>query len=158
LSANRAMALFASSFWDTSSICLNVLRTTVGSGHNCRRSAHVPGQLPASIRLLGVFVNGRSGDVLFEPVQLRYKFLDLLLDIFKFLRATVSVVRDDHRLDQYLIVLDERAHPPRAALRGGNQSADSFAISRSILVRSLRLSASLLGESKPSKGWPRRQL
>jgi hypothetical protein len=80
--------------------------------------AHVPGQLPTSILLLGVSVSGCGRDILFEPVQLRYEFFYVLLEIFKFLRTRVSVARDGRRLGQYLIVFDERVHHSESRLEG----------------------------------------
>ena len=42
----------------------------------------------------------RGGDVLFEPLQLGYKVLDLLLDVFEMLRAfRVSCVRQASHID-----------------------------------------------------------
>ena len=59
--------------------------TIVGSGRCDHESGRVPGQTFASIRLLGVSINRRGSDVLFEPLQLGNKILDLLLDILRML-------------------------------------------------------------------------
>jgi len=92
--------------------------TIVGGGHCCQKSMHVLSQPIASGCLLGVSINRCSSDVLLEPIQLGYKFLDLLLDIFELLRVTVSVVRNGHSLDQYLVMLDERVHAAKGGLEG----------------------------------------
>ena len=82
----------------------------VGSGRCDHGLVRVPGQPPTSIRLLGVSIYRGGGDVLFEPVQLRNKILDLLPDIFRMLGASASVARDSHSFHQYLVMVDERIH------------------------------------------------
>ena len=77
----------------------------------------VPGQFFASFRLPRVSVDSRRGNVSFEPVQLGFEVFDPLLDIFELLRASVSVVRDGHQFDQYLVMLDERAHSTEGGLQ-----------------------------------------
>ena len=62
------------------------------SGHNRHRSGDVLGQTVPSNGLLKIAIDRRSGDVLLEPVQLRYWFLNLLLDIFELLQITSSVL------------------------------------------------------------------
>jgi len=95
----------------------NVLQRQLGAdGVVIIESIHVPGQLPTPICFLSVSIDRCRGDVLFEPIQLRYKFLGLLLDIFGVLERSVSVVCDGHSLDQYLIMLDERAHAAKGGL------------------------------------------
>jgi len=76
----------------------------------------IPGQFFPSFRLPGVSVDSCRGNGLFEPVQLGFEVLNLLLEIFELLQASVSVVRDGHQLDQYLVMLDERAHPTEGGL------------------------------------------
>ena len=71
----------------------------------------VPSQPSASIRLLGVSIDRCRRYVPFEPVQLGYEILDLLLDVFGMLRVSVSVTPDSRSLDKYLVMFDERAHP-----------------------------------------------
>jgi hypothetical protein len=73
---------------------------TAGSGRCNHGSGRVPGQPFASIRLLGVPIDCCS-DVLFEPIQLGYKVLDLLLDVLRMLGASMSAARDSHPLHQY---------------------------------------------------------
>ena len=73
-------------------------------------STGVPGQFFASFRLPGVPVDSCRGNAPFKSVQLGSKVFDLLLEILVLLRVSVSVVRDGHQLDQYLVMLDERAH------------------------------------------------
>ena len=80
--------------------------------------AGVPDQFFASFCLSGVSVNGCRGDALFEPVQLGFEVGYLLLEIFELLRAPVSVVCDGYKLDQYLVVLDERIHSTEGRLEG----------------------------------------
>ena len=76
----------------------------------------VPGQFFASFRLPRVPVDSCCGNVLFEPVQLGFEVFDLLLEIFELLRASALVVRDSHQLNQYLVMLDERAHSTKGGL------------------------------------------
>ena len=76
----------------------------------------VPGKFFASLRLPRISVDSRRGYALFKPVQLGSKVFDFLLKILVLLRASVSVVRDGHQLDQYLIMLDERAHSTEGGL------------------------------------------
>jgi hypothetical protein len=82
------------------------------------QSTSAPGQFFPSFRLPGVPVDGRRGNVLFEPVQLGFEVSYLLLQIFELLRVSVSVVCDGHQLDQYLIMLDERVHSTEGGLEG----------------------------------------
>jgi len=77
---------------------------------------HVPGQPPSPICFLSVSIDRCRENVLFEPIQLRYKFLDLLLDVLGMLGVSASVVCDGHPLDLYLIMLDERAHAAKGGL------------------------------------------
>ena len=81
-----------------------------------QRLTGVPGQFSASFRLPRVPVDSCCGNVLFEPVQLGFEVFDLLLKILELLRASVLVMRDGHQLDQYLIMLDERAHSAEGGL------------------------------------------
>ena len=76
----------------------------------------IPGQLFASLRLPRVPVDSCRGNVLLELVQLGFEVFDLFLEILELLRASVSVVRDGHQLDQYLVMLDERAHSTEGGL------------------------------------------
>ena len=80
------------------------------------QSTSVPRQFSASFRLPRVSVDSRRGNALFEPVQLWFDVCYLLLEIFELLQALVSVVRDGHKLDQYLIMLDERVHSTEGGL------------------------------------------
>ena len=74
------------------------------------QSASIPGQFFPSLRLPRVSVDSCHGNVLFESVQLGFEVFDLLLDILVLLRGSVSVVRDGHELDQYLVMVDECTH------------------------------------------------
>ena len=76
----------------------------------------IPRQLLASLRLSRISIDERRGNILFEPVQLGFEALYLLLDISEFLRASVSAMCDDHQLDRYLVMLDERAHSTEGGL------------------------------------------
>ena len=76
----------------------------------------VPGQFFASLRLPRVPVDSCRGNVLFEPIQLRFEVFDLLLEILELLRASVSTVCNNYQLDQYLAMLDERAHSTEGSL------------------------------------------
>ena len=78
----------------------------------------VPGQLLASFRLSRISIDSCRGNILFEPVQLGFKALYFLLEIFEFLRASVSAVCNDDQLDRYLVMLDERAHSTEGGLEG----------------------------------------
>jgi len=80
------------------------------------RSESIPDQFFPSFRLPRVPVDGCRGNVPFKPVQLGFEVFDLLLEIFELLRAPASVVRDDHQLDQYLVMFDERAHSTEGGL------------------------------------------
>ena len=91
---------------------------TVSKGGQGEQSASVPGQLCPSPRLLRIFINRCRTNVLFEPAKLGSKTFDLLLDVFKFLRPSMSVVRGDHPLDRYLVMLDERVHSAEGGLEG----------------------------------------
>jgi len=84
----------------------------------CEQPAGVPGQFFASFRLSGVSVDSCCGDALFEPVQPGFEVCYLLLEIFELLRASVSAVCDGYQLDQYLVMLDERAHSTEGGLEG----------------------------------------
>jgi len=76
----------------------------------------VPGQFFASFRLSGVFVDTGCSNTLFESVQLGSELSDILLDIFEFLRESMSVVFGSDQLDRYLVMLDERVHPTEGGL------------------------------------------
>ena len=76
----------------------------------------MPGQFFASSCFLRVSINSCRSDALFEPVQLGFETLDLLLDIFEFLGPYVSIVRDGNSLEEYLIMFDERVHPAKGRL------------------------------------------
>ena len=80
------------------------------------RSASIPGQFFPSFRLSGVPVDSCCGDTLFKPVQLGFEVFDLLLEIVELLRTSASVARDGHQLDQYLVMLDERADSTEGGL------------------------------------------
>jgi len=97
---------------------LECAATRVRSGRSCNQSTNVRSQPLASIRLLGVSIGRCRGDVLPEPIQLGQELLNLLLDIFKFLRATTSVMQDIHPVDQYLVMPDERVHPTEGGFEG----------------------------------------
>ena len=77
-----------------------------------------PGQFVASLRLSGVFVDTSRGNVLFESVQLGFEVSDLLLEVFEFLRASVSVVCGGHQLDRYLVMLDKGVHSTEGGFEG----------------------------------------
>ena len=81
---------------------LNLFQCATKTVNKClcdERSASVPGQLFASYYLLRVSIDSCRGEGLFEPVQLRFKILNLLLDIFKLLRPSVSVAHDSNSPD-----------------------------------------------------------
>ena len=78
----------------------------------------VPGQFFAPFRLLRIPINSCRGDALFEPVQLEFEVSRLLLEVFELLRASGLAVCDGYQLDQYLIMLDERAHSTEDGLEG----------------------------------------
>ena len=80
--------------------------------------ASVPGQSLAPFRLPRVSVDTGRGNVLFESVQMGSEFSNLLLDIFEFLRTSVSVACGGDHLDKYLVMLDEGAHSPEGGLEG----------------------------------------
>ena len=62
----------------------------------------VPNQFFPSFRLPRISVDFRRGDAFFEPVQLWFEVLYLLLEIFELLRAPVSVMHESYQLDQYI--------------------------------------------------------
>ena len=78
----------------------------------------VPDQPIASTRLFRVPTDRRRCNALFEPIQLRYKFLDFLLDVLGMLGTPVLGVHDGHSLDPYLIMPDERVHAAQGGLEG----------------------------------------
>ena len=78
----------------------------------------VPGQFLASFRLSRISINGCRGNILFEPVQLGFEVLYLLLDISEFLPASVSIVCNADQLDRYLVMFDERTHSTEGGLEG----------------------------------------
>jgi len=80
--------------------------------------ASIPGQSPAPFRLPRVSVDTGRGNVLFESVQMGSELFDLLLDIFEFLRASMSVVCGGHQMDRYLAMLDEGVHSTEGGLEG----------------------------------------
>ena len=80
------------------------------------QSTSVPRQFSAPFRLPRVSVDSCRGNILFESVQLRFEVFYLFFEIFELLRASMSVMRDGHKLDQYLIMLDERAHSTEGGL------------------------------------------
>jgi len=82
----------------------------IGKDRQGKQLTSVPDQLCLFPHLLRVSVNRCRGSALFEPVQLGLETLDLILDTSEFLRTSRSVVRDSRLTDQYLIMLDERAH------------------------------------------------
>ena len=83
-----------------------------------KQSTSVPGQLFTSFRLSGVSVDTGCSDALFESVQLRSEVSDLLLEVFEFLRASVSVAFGGDQLDRYLVMLDEGAHSTEGGFEG----------------------------------------
>jgi len=83
-----------------------------------KQSTNVPGQLFASFRLPGVSVDTGCSNALFESVQLGSELSDLLLEIFEFLRTSVSVVCSGGQLDRYLVMLDERVHSTEGGFEG----------------------------------------
>ena len=80
--------------------------------------ASVPGQSLAPFRLPRVSVDIGRGNVLFESVQMGSELFNLLLDIFEFLRTSVSIACGGDQLDRYLVMLDERVHPTEGGLEG----------------------------------------
>ena len=90
----------------------------VGKSGQGEQSASVPGQLSPSPRLLRISINRCCGNVLFELVKLGFETFNLLLDVFKFLGPSMSVVRGGHSLDRYLVMLDERVHSAKGGLEG----------------------------------------
>ena len=80
--------------------------------------ASIPDQFFPSSRFPRVPVDSCRGDIPFKSVQLGFEVFDLLLDIFELLRASVSVIRDGHQLDQYLVMLDQRADSTEGGLEG----------------------------------------
>ena len=91
---------------------------TVSKSGQGEQLASVPGQLCPSLRLLRIFINRCRTNVLFEPVKLGSKTFNLVLDVFKFLGPSMSVVRSSHPLDRYLVMLDERVHSAEGGLEG----------------------------------------
>ena len=65
---------------------------TFGKGGCGEQSANAPGQLFASPGLLRMSIDGCCGDVLFESIQLGFKILNLVLDVFELLPSCVLVV------------------------------------------------------------------
>ena len=101
------MALFADSFRDSSSIFSNVLQRSSGTENTViDRWAYLVNPLRRSVS-----IDRCRRYVPFEPVQLGYEILDLLLDVFGMLQVSVSVTPDSRSLDKYLVMFDERAHP-----------------------------------------------
>ena len=92
--------------------------TIVGGGPDCDKWVHVPGQPFTSICLLGVPIDRCRGDVLFEPIQLGYQILDLLLDVFRMLQESVSVEGDSRSLNRYLVVFDKCGYAAEGGLEG----------------------------------------
>ena len=92
LSTNRVVVPFANNSSDRLSISASALKDRL-KGRTGRAPASVPGQLCPSLRLLRVSINRCGGDGLFEPVQLGLKIFDPLLNVFEFLRSSVSCVR-----------------------------------------------------------------
>jgi hypothetical protein len=119
LSMNRAAVPFPSNSCDRFSIFSNALQGTLRRINGGERLASILGQLSASLRLLRVPINRCCGNVLFEPVQQGYKVFHLLLDIFKMLGVSVSVVCGDHPLEyQYLVVLDQGGQAAEGRFEG----------------------------------------
>ena len=85
-----------------------------------------PGQPSPTFRLLGISINRCCGDVSFEPLQLGYEILDLLLDVLGMLQTVVSVAGDDHSPNKYLVMLDERAHAAEGGLERGEPIGGFF--------------------------------
>lgn len=71
-----------------------------------------------SSRLLGVSNARCCGNVSPEPNQLGSKIIELLFDIFRLLGALGLVVQNNHALDQYLMVFDQRSHAAEDGLEG----------------------------------------
>ena len=108
------------------------------------QSTSLPGQFSASFRLPGVSVDTVCGDVLSESVQLGFEVSDLLLEISKFLRASMSlsVVCGGDQLDwQYLVMLDERAHSTEGGLEGREPIGG--------LIRNIEEDLGAIGDSLP---------
>jgi len=100
---------------------------TAVRGERCgNKSICVPFQSSTSVCLLGVPIDRHRRDDLFEPIQLRYELIDLLLDIFGMLGTSVSTVHDKRPLDAYLIMLDDRAHTAQGGLEGGEPIGGLF--------------------------------
>ena len=91
---------------------------TVGKGGWGEQSASAPGQLRPSPRFLRVATNRCCGNILLEPFELGFETFNLVLDIFKFLRAPMSVVHNSHPLDQYLVMFDKSVHSAKGGLEG----------------------------------------
>ena len=122
------------------------------------RLASVPGQLCTPSRLLRVCINRCRGNVLFEPAQLGYsKVIDLPLNIFGFLGASVSVMCNNHPLE---VVLNKGIQSAEGGPEGGG-------INRMTLSRHLGESSGHLGShtvflgdlgvAESSKGWTHRK-
>ena len=91
---------------------------TVGKGGWGEQSASAPGQLRPSPRFLRVSIDRCCGNILLESFELGFEIFNLVLDIFKFLRAPMLVVCNSHPLNQYLVMLDKSAHSAEGRLEG----------------------------------------
>ena len=74
------------------------------------------------------------GDALFEPFQLVFETLNLLLDTFELLQPSMSVAHDGDSLDQCLTILYKCVHPAEGKFELFRNVEDNFcAIHRSLL-------------------------
>ena len=131
LSRNPATVFFSNKAWDRFPIFSKELDATLEqeSGETRRSS---PGEFCASLLFLEVnAVHGR--DVVFQLLQPWDQLFGLLLDIFVLLGGCQSRV-EEAGSGLTSQCLTSALTPPRADLRGGNQSDDSFATSKSILM------------------------
>jgi len=95
----------------------------------------LPGEFFASLLLLQIDAICNSCEVIFQLLQPRGELSSLRPDTFELLEDCqwqIEVAWNDPTSQCLMSALI----PPRAALRGGNQSDDSFAMSKSILTPS----------------------
>ena len=91
----------------------------IGKGGQVKQSVSVPGQLHVSLHLLEIRAIDRCrGKDLLEPVEVGCKLFNILLDVFGFLRPSISAVGDSYPLDRYLIARHECVHLAEGGLEG----------------------------------------
>ena len=97
----------------------------------------LPGEFFASL-LLRINTAHNSCEVIFQLLQPREELSSLLLNTFVFLGDRQWQIKgvQDHPTSKCLM---SALTPPRADLRGGHQSDDSFAMSKSIVKMSTAL-------------------